>query len=90
MDLNKEMDIATDMDALRSTPTNLNFEIDDLSNRIQDLFELRRMSVESLLTLMFSKRAKLFELRDKHMIFSTQELIKALDQEIMNVSIIKL
>ena len=69
------MDIATDMDALRD-------DLDDLSNRIQDLFELRRMSVESLLTLMHSKRAKLLELRDKHMIFSTQDLIKALDQEI--------
>ena len=69
------MDIATDMDALRD-------DLDDLSNRIQDLYELRRMSVESLLTLMHSKRAKLLELRDKHMIFSTQDLIKALDQEI--------
>ena len=46
------MDIATDMDALRDN-------LDDLSDRIRDLFELRRMSVESLLTLMYSKRAKL-------------------------------
>ena len=72
------MDIATDMDALRDN-------LDDLSNRIQNLFELRRMSVESLLTLMFSKRAKLLELRDKRMVFSTQDLIKALDQEIQRL-----
>ena len=75
------MDIATDMDVLRDT-------LDDLSDRIRNLFELRRMSVESLLTLMFSKRAKLLELRDKHMIFSTQDLIKALDQEIKNTSLL--
>ena len=79
------MDIGTDMDALRSTPTSLNFEIEDLSDRIQNLITLRRMSVESLLSLMFSKRAKLFELRDKHMIFSTQDLIKALDLQIKNI-----
>ena len=72
------MDIATDMDALRDN-------LDDLSNRIQNLFELRRMSVESLLSLMFSKRAKLLELRDKHMVFSTQDLIKAFDQEIQKL-----
>ena len=72
------MDIATDMDALRDN-------LDDLSNRIQNLFELRRMSVESLLSLMFSKRAKLLELRDKRMVFSTQDLIKALDQEIQRL-----
>ena len=80
------MDIATDMDmqaldVLRDT-------LDDLSDRIRNLFELRRMSVESLLTLMFSKPAKLFELRDKHMVFSTQDLIKALDQEIKNTSLL--
>ena len=75
------MDIATDMDVLRDT-------LDDLSDRIRNLFELRRMSVESLLTLMFSKRAKLLELRDKHMIFSTQDLIKALDQKIKNTSLL--
>ena len=80
------MDIATDMDmqaldVLRDT-------LDDLSDRIRNLFELRRMSVESLLTLMLSKRAKLLELRDKHMIFSTQDLIKALDQEIKNTSLL--
>ena len=72
------MDIATDMNALRDN-------LDDLSNRIQNLFELRRMSVESLLSLMFSKRAKLLELRDKHMVFSTQDLIKAFDQEIQKL-----
>ena len=75
------MDIATDMDALRDN-------LDDLSDRIRDLFELRRMSVESLLTLMYSKRVKLIELRDKHMIFSTQDLIKALDREIENISLL--
>ena len=75
------MDIATDMDALRDN-------LDDLSDRIRDLFELRRMSVESLLTLMYSKRAKLIELRDKHMIFSRQDLIKALDREIENISLL--
>ena len=75
------MDIATDMDVLRDT-------LDDLSDRIRNLFELRRMSVESLLTLMLSKRAKLLELRDKHMIFSTQDLIKALDQKIKNTSLL--
>ena len=82
------MDIATDMDALRalrSTPTGLKFEIDDLSNRIKDLITLRRMSVESLSILLFSKPAKLFELRDKHMVFSTQDLIKALDLEIQKL-----
>ena len=79
------MDIATDMDALRSTPASLEFEIDDLSNRIKDLIVMRKMSVESLLILLFSKRAKLFELRDKHMIFSTQDLIEALDLEIQKL-----
>ena len=63
------------MDVLRDN-------LDDLSDRIQNLITLRRMSVESLLTLMFSKRAKLLELRDKHMVFSTQDLIEALDKEI--------
>ena len=78
------MDIDTDMEALRSTPTSLKFEIEGLSDRIKNLVKLRRMSVESLLSLMFSKRAKLFELRDKHMIFSTQDLIEALDLQIKN------
>ena len=54
------MDIATDMDALRSTPASLNFEIENLTSRIRNLIDMRRMSVESLLSLMFSKRAKLF------------------------------
>ena len=86
----REMDIATDadmqaLDALRSTPSSLKFEIEDLSNRIKDLIVMRKMSVESLLILLFSKRAKLFELRDKHMIFSTQDLIKALDLEIQKL-----
>ena len=79
------MDIATDMDALRSTPASLKFEIEDLSNRIKDLITLRRMSVESLLILLFSKRAKLFELRDKHMLISTQVFIEALDLEIQKL-----
>ena len=90
------MDIATDMDALRdntlcfslhnstlrSTPASLKFEIEDLTNRIQNLINLRKTSVESLLILLFAKRAKLFELRDKHMLFSTQLQIEALDNEI--------
>ena len=85
------MDIATDMDALstlrnrrerRSTPASLKFEIEDLSARIQNLITLRETSVKSLLILLFAKRTKLFELRDKHMLFSTQYQIEALDQEI--------
>ena len=62
------MDIATDMDALRhnlhsystlrSTPASLKFEIEDLSNRIQNLINLRKTSVKSLLTLLFAKRAE--------------------------------
>ena len=85
------MDIATDMDALstlrnrrerRSTPASLKFEIEDLSDRIQNLITLRETSVKSLLILLFAKRTKLFELRDKHMLFSTQYQIEALDQEI--------
>ena len=83
----REMDIATDadmqaLDALRSTPSSLKFEIEDLSNRIKDLIVMR---IESLLILLFSKRAKLFELRDKHMLFSTQVLIEALDLEIQKL-----
>ena len=74
------MDIATDMDALRSTlqstllstPASLKFEIEDLSDRIQNLINLRETIVKSLLILLFAKRVKLFELRDKHMLFSTQ------------------
>ena len=93
------MDIATDMDALRSslhnstlhstlrsTPASLKFEIEDLSNRIQNLINLRETSVKSLLTLLFAKRAKLFELRDKHMLFSTQLQIEALDNEIYKLN----
>ena len=79
------MDIDTDMDALRSTPESLKFEIEGLSDRIQNLIEMRRMSVESLLSLMFSKRAKLFELRDKHMVFDTQDLVQALDLQIQKL-----
>ena len=87
------MDIDTDVQALQSiqfkplpsTPASLKFEVKDLSDRIENLIDLRRMSVESLLSLMFSKRAKLFELRDKHMIFSTQDLIHALDLEIQKL-----
>ena len=84
------MDIATDMDALRSTlqstPASLKFEIEDLTNRIQNLINLRKTSVESLLILLFAKRAKLFELRDKHMLFSTQLQIEALDNEIYKLN----
>ena len=76
------MDIDTDMDVLRSTPASLKFEIEDLSSRIQNLIDLRETSVKSLLVLLFAKRSKLFELRDKHMLFSTQYQIEALDNEI--------
>ena len=89
------MDIATDMDALRdnysslhnlhSTPASLKFEIEDLSNRIQNLINLRETSVKSLLILLFAKRAKLFELRDKHMLFPTQYQIEALDNQIHKI-----
>ena len=79
------MDIATDMDALRSTPASLKFEIEDLTSRIQNLIDLRKTSVESLLVLLFAKRAKLFELRDKHMLFSTQLQIEALDNQIYKI-----
>ena len=79
------MDNDTDMEALRSTPASLKFEIEDLSDRIQNLITLRRMSVESLLSLMFSKRAKLFELRDKHMDFGAIETIYMLDLEIQKL-----
>ena len=88
------MDIATDMDALRnntlrstlrSTPASLKFEVEDLSNRIQNLIDLRKTSVKSLLILLFAKRVKLFELRDKHMLFSTQYQIEALDNEIKKI-----
>ena len=84
------MDIATDMNALRSTlqstPASLKFEIEDLTNRIQNLINLRKTSVESLLILLFAKRAKLFELRDEHMLFSTQLQIEALDNEIYKLN----
>ena len=84
------MDIDTDMEAVQFepkelTPTSLKFEIEDLSDKIESLTTLRRMSVESLLSLMFSKRAKLFELRDKHLDFSTQDLIHLLDLEIQKL-----
>ena len=72
------MDIATDMDALQNN-------LDNLSDRIQNLFKLRRMSAQSLLIVLYGKRAKLIELRDKHMVFSTQDLIKALDLEIQKL-----
>ena len=80
------MDIATDMDALRSTPASLKFEVEDLSNRIQNLIDLRKTSVKSLLVLLFAKRVKLFELRDKHMLFSTQYQIEALDCQIQRLT----
>ena len=68
----------------KSTVASLKFEIEDLSDRIESLIDLRRMSVESLLSLMFSKRAKLFELRDKHLDFGVQDTIYLLDLEIQN------
>ena len=80
------MDIATDMDSLRSTPASLKFEVEDLSNRIQNLIDLRKTSVKTLLILLFAKRVKLFELRDRHMLFSTQYQIEALDNEIKKLT----
>ena len=85
------MDIATDMDALRnstlrSTPASLKFEVEDLSDRIQNLIDLRKTSDKTLLILLFAKRVKLFELRDKHMLFSTQYQIEALDIEIRKLT----
>ena len=80
------MDIATDMDALRSTPASLKFEVEDLSNRIQNLIDLRKTSVKSLLILLFAKRVKLFKLRDEHMLFFTQYQIEALDNEIQRLT----
>ena len=88
------MDIATDMDALRSslhstlrsTPASLRFEVEDLTNRIQNLIDLRKTSVKSLLILLFAKRVKLFELRDEHMLFSTQYQIEALDCQIQKLT----
>ena len=80
------MDIATDMDALRSTPASLKFEVEDLSNRIQNLIDLRKTSVKTLLILLFAKRVKLFELRDRHMLFSTQYQIEALDRQIQKLT----
>ena len=91
------MDIDTDMDVLRhnsrrslhstlrSTPASLKFEIEDLTSRIQNLIDLRETCVKSLLVLLFAKRTKLFELRDKHMLFSTQYQIEALDNEIAKI-----
>ena len=68
------MDIATDMDALKT-----------ISNSINSLNILRKKSVESLLTLLFAKRAKLIKLRDEHMIFSTHIQIKALEIDIQDI-----
>ena len=68
------MDIATDMDALKT-----------ISNSIDNLNILRKRSVESLLTLLFTKRAKLIKLRDEHMILSTHIQIKALDRDIQDI-----
>ena len=68
------MDIATDMDALKT-----------ISNSIDNLNILRKKSVESLLTLLFIKKAKLIKLRDEHMILSTHIQIKALDRDIQDI-----
>ena len=40
---------------------------------------LKKKTIESLLTLLFMKRAKLIELRDIHMVFSAHIQIKDLD-----------
>ena len=67
---NINMDIATDMDALKNI-SNLNI--------------LRKRSVESLLTSLLIKRERLIELRDEHMIFSVHVQIEALDKDIRDV-----
>ena len=77
------MDIATDMDVLKH---NLKFEIEDLSVRIQNLIDLRKTSIRSLLILLIAKRAKLFELRDKHMIFSAHPQIDLVDQQFQKLN----
>ena len=77
------MDIATDMDVLKH---NLKFEIEDLSVRIQNLIDLRKTSIRSLLILLIAKRAKLFELRDKHMIFSAHPQIDLVDQQFLKLN----
>ena len=43
------------------------------------------MDLESLLTLLLIKKAKLIKLRDKHMIFSVHVQIEALDKDIRDV-----
>ena len=85
------MDIDNDMQAIQFKPSppptisSLKFEIEDLSNMIESLHEIRRMRIESLLSLMFSKRAKLFELRDLHPHADVQDTIHSLDLEIQKV-----
>ena len=68
-----------------TTISSLKYEIEDLSNRIESLNDMRRMSVESLLSLMFSKRAKLFELRDLYSHASVQDTLYSLDLEIQKL-----
>ena len=67
------MDIATDMEALKT-----------ISNSIDSLNILRKRSVESLLTLLLIKKAKLIKLRDEHMIFSAHAQIKTLNKDIQD------
>ena len=84
-----KMDIDSDMQGVQFRPpptvSSLKLEIEDLSNRIESLHEMRRMSVESLLSVMFSKRAKLFELRDFHPHANVQDTLYSLDLEIQKV-----
>ena len=68
------MDIATDMDALKT-----------ISNSISNLNILRKRSVESFLTSLLVRKARLIKLRDEHMIFSTHVRIEALDKDIRAV-----
>ena len=60
------------------TISSLKYEIESLSDRIESLRE-------SLLSLMFSKRAKLFELRDFHPHANVQDTLYSLDLEIQKV-----
>ena len=47
---------------------------------LKTIKNLKKKSIESLLTLLFMERAKLIKLRDTHMIFSAHIQIKALDK----------
>ena len=60
-------------------------DIETDMDALKNIDILGKKSVESLLTLLFMKRAKLIELRDIHMIFSAHVQIKALERDIQNI-----